>query len=285
SKLGICSFKFIFVPDVIVFHVDVKRGLSISINGCGNNRIQQSLTNDLTQIISNNPGANLYQQQISNTNMRMYPQQMWTYNPYTPVPLSMHQQQQQQMNTLHDYKSPTILRNKDIDDLSKLTDNTWANTTQEVNYEEKIRFSDDDDDNNKNDRIEILESNNNNNNNKTRRLNTQILQHTRLIQDDKHLKQMQDNKNSELINTLNIAKQRRDEQERHLKNEQLIINNIDEKQKQIPGYQTRPLLTSNDQDNHNTWQTNKDNKNSELINTLNIAKQRRDEQERHLKNE
>ncbi|CAF3579594.1 unnamed protein product [Rotaria sp. Silwood1] len=237
--------------------------IAIWKDGGSNNRIQQSLTNDLTQIISNNPGANLYQQQISNTNMRMYPQQMWTYNPYTPVPLSMHQQQQQ-MNTLHDYKSPTILRNKDIDDLSKLTDNTWANTTQEVNYEEKIRFSDDDDDNNKNDHIEILESNNNNNN-KTRRLNTQILQHTRLIQDDKHLKQMQDNKNSELINTLNIAKQRRDEQERHLKNEQLIINNIDEKQKQIPGYQTRPLLTSNDQDNHNTWQTNKDLANTSRI--------------------
>ncbi|CAF1064051.1 unnamed protein product [Rotaria sordida] len=241
--------------------------LAIWKDGGSGNRIQ-SLTNDLSQIILNNPGANLYQPQISNPNMRMYPPQMWTYNPYTPVPLSIHQhqhqqqQQQQQMNTLQDYKSPTILRNKDIDDLSKLTDNTWANASQEVNYEEKIRFSDDDDDNNnnnnnnKNVHRDILESNNNN---KSRRLNPQILQHSRLIQDDEHLKQMQNNKNSELINALNIAKQRRDEQERHLKHEQLITN-IDE-QKQIPGYQTRPLLTSNDQDNHNTsilWHTNKD---------------------------
>jgi len=70
---------------------------------------------------------------------------------------------------------------------------------------------------------------------------------------------MQNNKNSELINALTVAKQRRDEQERHLRNEQLITN-IDE-QKQIPGYQTRPLLTSNDQENYNSstlWQTNKD---------------------------
>jgi len=52
---------------------------------------------------------------------------------------------QQRVNTLNDYKSPTILRNKDIDDLSKITDNTWANASQEVNYEEKIRFSDDED--------------------------------------------------------------------------------------------------------------------------------------------
>jgi len=158
------------------------------------------------------------------------------------VPLAMHQQR---VNTLNDYKSPTILRNKDIDDLSKITDNTWANASQEVNYEEKIRFSDDED---------ILDSNN-----KPRRINNQVLQHSRLIQDDEHLKQMQDNKNSELINALTIAKQRRDEQERHLKNEQLILNN--DEQKQIPGYQTRPLLTSNEQENYNSsslWQTTKD---------------------------
>jgi len=158
------------------------------------------------------------------------------------VPLAMHQQR---VNTLNDYKSPTILRNKDIDDLSKITDNTWANASQEVNYEEKIRFSDDED---------ILDSNN-----KPRRINNQVLQHSRLIQDDEHLKQMQDNKNSELINALTIAKQRRDEQERHLKNEQLILNT--DEQKQIPGYQTRPLLTSNEQENYNSsslWQTTKD---------------------------
>jgi hypothetical protein len=158
------------------------------------------------------------------------------------VPLAMHQQR---VNTLNDYKSPTILRNKDIDDLSKITDNTWANASQEVNYEEKIRFSDDED---------ILDSNN-----KPRRINNQVLQHSRLIQDDEHLKQMQDNKNSELINALTIAKQRRDEQERHLKNEQLISNS--DEQKQIPGYQTRPLLTSNEQENYNSstlWQTTKD---------------------------
>ena len=147
----------------------------------------------------------------------------------------MHHQQQHQQH-LNDYKSPTILRNKDIDDLSKITDNTWANASQEVNYEEKIRFSDDED-------HEILDTNN-----KSRRMNPQVLQHSRIIQDDKHLKKMQDNKNSELINALTIAKQRRDEQERHLRNEH---QNIDE-QKQIPGYQTRPLLASND------WKANKD---------------------------
>ncbi|CAF3733907.1 unnamed protein product, partial [Rotaria magnacalcarata] len=176
-----------------------------------------SRVHDMSQMIPNNPGANLYQQSMSNPNMRMYPPQMWTYSPYTPVSLPMHhhhqqqQQQQQHMNAMHDYKTPTILRNKDIDDLSKLTDNTWATTTQEVNYQEKIRFSDDEDDSNNN-RIEILES-------KTKpcRMNPQVLQHSRLIHDDEHVKQMQDNKNSELINALNIAKQRRDEQERNLK--------------------------------------------------------------------
>lgn len=164
----------------------------------------------------------------------------------------MHQQPQQSMNTMHEYKSPTILRHKDIDDLSKLTDNTWANSTQEVNYEEKIRFSDDEDENNHH--IERLDSNI-----KTRRMNPQVLQHSRLIQDDEHVKQMQDNKNSELMNALNIAKQRRDEQERNLKNEQLNFNN--DEQKQMPGYQTRPLLNTNDQENLNSptlWQSNKE---------------------------
>jgi hypothetical protein len=156
--------------------------------------------------------------------------------------------QQQRVNSMNEYKSPTILRNKDIDDLSKITDNTWANASQEVNYEEKIRFSDDED---------FHESNP-----KSHRIPNQILKHTRLIQDDEHLKQMQDNKNSELINALTIAKQRRDEQERHLRNEQLM-SNIDE-QKSLPGYQTRPLLTSNEQENYHSsslWQTNKESSN------------------------
>jgi hypothetical protein len=168
----------------------------------------------------------------------------------------MHQQQQRVNATLNEYKSPTILRNKDIDDLSKITDNTWANTSQEVNYEEKIRFSDDED---------ILDSNI-----KTHRINNQVLKHTRLLQDDEHLKQMQDNKNSELINALTIAKQRRDEQERNLKNEQLISNN--DEQKQIPGYQTRPLLTSNEQENYNsssyTSRTRRDTPNSQTSFTM-----------------
>jgi hypothetical protein len=166
----------------------------------------------------------------------------------------MHQQQQR-VNTLNDYKNPTILRNKDIDDLSKITDNTWANASQEVNYEERIHFSDDDDENNRKD---LLDSNN-----KSRRINPKIFQHSRLIQDDKHLKKMQDNKNSELINALTIAKQRREEQERYLRNEQ-FLSNIEE-QKQIPGYQTRPLLTSNDQENYKSsslWQTNTDTSNT-----------------------
>ncbi|CAF0777714.1 unnamed protein product [Adineta steineri] len=222
----------------------------------GGSRVQ-SLSNDIPQNMPNNPGANFYQQQMPN--VRMYPPQMWAYAPYPQMPLTMHQQQQQQppprVHTLNDYKSPTILRNKDIDDLSKITDNTWANAaSQEVNYEEKIRFSDDEDEHN---RREIIDSNN-----KPRRMKPQILQHhhPRLIQDDEHLKQMQDNKNSELINALTIAKKRREEQERHLRNEHLI-SNIDE-QKQIPGYQTRPLLTSNEQENYNSssplWQANRD---------------------------
>ena len=232
------------------------------------------LSNDLSRIIPNNPGANIYQQQISNSNIRIHSPQMvsliskkikrilndycfsqWAYNPYTPVPLLV--RQQQHLNTFNDYKSPTILRNKDIDDLSKLTDNTWANASPEVNYEEKIRFSDDDDDHHHCD-VGILDSNNT-----SHRINSQVLQHSRLIQDDEHLKQIQDDKNCELINALTIAKQRRDEQERHLKNEQLISNT--DEQKQIPGYQTRPLLTSNDQENINSqspWQIDRDTSNT-----------------------
>lgn len=157
----------------------------------------------------------------------------------------MHQQQQQQhrrINSLNDYKSPTILRNKDIDDLSKITENTWANASQEVNYEEKIRFSDDED---------SMDSNN-----KPHRMNHQVSKHTRLIHDDQHLKQMQDNKNSELINALTIAKQRREEQERQLRKEHLMSNH--DQQKPIPGYQTRPLAACNDQENYHSWQSNKD---------------------------
>jgi hypothetical protein len=132
-----------------------------------------------------NPTSLQPQMQNSNNSsyMRMYQhqqqqqppsQQMWAYNvgnsysPYgtnqAPSSMSMHQlhhqqqqrvssfgtnnqsQNQQRLNTSTDYKTPTILRNKDIDDLSKLTDNvTWASASQEVNYEEKIRFSDDED--------------------------------------------------------------------------------------------------------------------------------------------
>jgi hypothetical protein len=168
-------------------------------------------------------------------------------------------QNQQRRNTSADYKTPTILRNKDIDDLSKLTDNvTWASASQEVNYEEKIRFSDDED----NDTVD--------HNTKSRRFNNsqqqsrqnypQVLQNTnrslqttrsRLLQDDEHVKQMQDDKNSELINTLTVAKQRRDEQERHLRDQRTTSND----QKQIPGYQTRPLITSTGQENLPSSQT------------------------------
>ena len=229
----------------------------------GGSRVQ-SLVNDLPQMIPNNPGANFYQQHTPN--VRMYSPQMvnetclerthshtlplrsflllqWAYNPYPPVPLAMHQSQR--TNNLNEYRSPTILRNKDIDDLSKITENTWANACQEVNYEEKIRFSDDEDDHH---RRETSDSNN-----KPRRMKPQILQHARLIQDDEHVKQLQDNKNSELINALAIARQRREEQERHLRNEQANAH-LDE-QKQIPGYQTRPLLASNDQENYQSSPT------------------------------
>lgn len=161
---------------------------------------------------------------------------------------------------MNDYKSPTILRNKDIEDLSKITDNTWANASQEVNYEEKIRFSDDED---------TLDNNNHHQHHHhhhqrqqpSRMTTNPTSKHVRLIHDDEHLKQMQDNKNSELINALTIAKQRRDEQERHLRNEKLASQS--DEQKSLPGYQTRPLLASNDQENYSSssspvWQSNKD---------------------------
>ena len=214
--------------------------------------------------------------------MRMYPQQMWTYNSGnsyssygTNQAPSMHHpqtrmssystsnqsQNQQRLNASADYKTPTILRNKDIDDLSKLTDNvTWASASQEVNYEEKIRFSDDED----NDTVDHKPKSRRMNHSQqqqqqqqqSRQTYPQVLQNnnrssqstrSRLLQDDEHVKQMQDNKNSELISTLTVAKQRRDEQERHLR-DQRTTTSAD--QKQMPGYQTRPLLTSTGQENN-----------------------------------
>jgi hypothetical protein len=241
-----------------------------------------------SQLLPSSTNSNSHQTQMSNppnsSYMRMYQQpsqqQMWSYNTGNSFgsygsnqgssSMSMHQshrvssyqsQNQQRLNPSNDYKTPTILRNKDIDDLSKLTDNvTWASASQEVNYEEKIRFSDDED----NDMVE------NNSKSSSRRYNNsqqqqqqqssrqnypQVLQNnnrsvqttrSRLLQDDEHVKQMQDDKNSELINTLTVAKQRRDEQERHLRDKRPSAIN---EPKQIPGYQTRPLLTSTGQDN------------------------------------
>ena len=179
-----------------------------------------------------------------------------------------HSQSRQAPST--DYKTPTILRNKDIDDLSKLTDNvTWASASQEVNYEEKIRFSDDEDNEPSDTKPrrytsqapasrqgypQVLPSTTTTT---TRSPQTHYSQppRSRLLQDDDHVKQMQDDKNSELINTLTVAKQRRDEQERHLRHKPYEDNlsqrnppkSFDEK-KQIPGYQTRPLLSSTGQD-------------------------------------
>lgn len=239
--------------------------------------------------LTSNTNSNPPQAQMTNSNnssyTRMYPQQlsqpMWSYNSGNSYGsyggnqgMSMHHQQQQprvssysnqsqnqqRLSASKDYKTPTILRNKDIDDLSKLTDNvTWASASQEVNYEEKIRFSDDED----NDPVD--------HNNKPRRLNPaqqqsrqtypQVLQNnnrssqntrSRLLQDDDHVKQMQDDKNSELISTLTVAKQRRDEQERHLRDQRTTTSTD---QKQMPGYQTRPLLTSTGQENLPTSQT------------------------------
>ena len=168
----------------------------------------------------------------SNTNpsssyMRVYspqsqsPSPMWTYNSSSyggsmGMNSSRHQSTRPNSSYGHsnrqtDYKTPTILRNKDIDDLSKLTDNvTWASASQEVNYEEKIRFSDDEENIDGNEPM------------KSRRFNHSSRPHqnftrTRLLQDDEHVKQLQDDKNSELITTLTVAKQRRDEQERHLR--------------------------------------------------------------------
>jgi hypothetical protein len=159
------------------------------------------------------------------------------------------------MNPINDYKSPTILRNKDIDDLSKITDNTWANASQEINYQEKIRFSDEEDDS-------MYKNSTSDSQSKARRTHAQRMSHTRFIQDDEHLKQMQDDKTSELISALTMAKQRRDEQERHLRNhksyDEGITSNIDDNQ-QLPGYQTRPLSTADEQENMNPslWSSNR----------------------------
>ena len=150
---------------------------------------------------------------------------------------------------MNDYKTPTILRNKDIDDLSKLTDNTWANTPQEVNYEEKLRFSDDED--------ELQQKPSKISHDPTNRLNrrnpSQLSSHKRLIQDDEHVKQLQDNKNSELINALNVAKQRRDEQERHLKSKSLEDSSISTSahNQSVGSYSMRPLMSVNEQENSN----------------------------------
>jgi hypothetical protein len=172
-----------------------------------------------------------------------------------------------------DYKTPTILRNKDIDDLSKLTDNvTWASASQEVNYEEKIRFSDDEEPEST---LETTKSRRNNHHSQVqtrstyssqgaRSLQTNYSQpsRSRLIHDDEHVKQMQDDKTSELINTLTVAKQRRDEQERHLRHktydeptQRTTKSKVFEENKQIPGYQTRPLLTSTGQDRSSSSHT------------------------------
>ena len=168
---------------------------------------------------------------------------------------------QQRVNTMNDYKSPTILRNKDIDDLSKITDNTWSTSTHAVNYEEKIRFSDDEDDDAAAAGVSPTKKSFDSHS-KPRRHPTQILTHPRLIPDDEHLKQMQDVKNSELINALTMAKQRRDEQERHLRKksyDEPLSANADES-KQIPGYQTRPLLVAPEQETlgSQSWQANRD---------------------------
>ena len=161
----------------------------------------------------------------------------------------------QRLHAMSDYKSPTILRDKDIDDLSKLTDTTWANASPEVNYEEKIRFSDDEDETIRSNRP--FESNP-----KAHRSHPQRMPHARFLRDDEHLKQMQEDKNSELINALAIAKQRRDEQERHLRSKTYddSLTATNEDHQPIPGYQTRPLMTANDQDNYNPslWQSNRE---------------------------
>jgi len=151
---------------------------------------------------------------VSSSYNRMYSPQspMWTQNPPRSKATTSTNHSYGHSNRTNDYKTPTILRNKDIDDLSKLNDNvTWASASQEVNYEEKIRFSDDEDNHETNAPI------------KTRRTTTNSSRSTapprsRYIHDDEqHFKQMQEDKNSELINALTVAKQRRDEQERHLR--------------------------------------------------------------------
>lgn len=156
-----------------------------------------------------------------------------------------------------EYKTPTILRHKDIDNLSKITDNTWANASQEINYEEKIAFSDDEDDRQTSKAKPMIDANN-----KNRRNHNQLSSHTRLIQDDEHLKQLQEHKNSEFINALSVAKQRRDEQERHLKTKSVdesTFKTTDENHK-ISGFPVRPLLPTSEQENFNSssWQSTRE---------------------------
>lgn len=159
--------------------------------GTNPNRIPSLMSDLPVQLMSPNQ---------SNRNYSNSP--MWAYPNH----------QSSRLSNVTDYKSPRILRHKDIDELSKLTDNTWANATEEINYEEKIRFSDDEE---AADAAVPLNTSSIETSLKPRRI-AHPLSHSRFIQDDEHLKQMQDNKNSELINALTIAKQRRDEQERHL---------------------------------------------------------------------
>jgi len=159
--------------------------------GANPNRIPSLMSDVPVQLMSPN-----------NSNRNYSTSPMWAYPP-----------QSSRLSNITDYKSPRILRHKDIDELSKLTDNTWANASEEINYEEKIRFSDDEE---TTDAAVPLKTSSIDPSLKTRRV-AHPLSHSRFIQDDEHLKQMQDDKNSELISALTIAKQRRDEQERHLK--------------------------------------------------------------------
>lgn len=163
-----------------------------------------------------------------------------------------------------EYKTPSILKNKDIDDLSKLTNNvTWTNVSQEVNYEEQIRFSDEEDGesiDNKKIRHHSSQIQSRSSTNQNRPLQTNYSQtsgRSRLIQDEDHLKQMQDNKKSEMITTLNVAKQRRDEQERNLRSktyddsssQRNSSSRLFNENKSSRNYSVQPLMSKNVQEN------------------------------------
>ncbi|CAF0859649.1 unnamed protein product [Didymodactylos carnosus] len=285
-----------------------------------------SLTAQNNVLLGNGPANLIPPQMPSGTQfLRMYPPQhpqLWGYPQYSSygppfgappqISMQMHRQpfgvpppQMHQYQTHHhpqqqtqrrdhqqidsgDYKTPNILHQKELDALSKLTDNdTWANASQSVDYSEKLQFSDNEDNadtTNKSEhqtrqRTNIHQQqpyytqrqnsdsgysqsryNTNRQSNQQLRQQTQPPYHqTRLIQDDEHQwKQLQEKTNTELQNTLAIAIQRRVEEERKLDadtKKKTSSSYDDEQQKQQQRRETdskSPAISKNQQQESNT---------------------------------